>query len=48
LFGSALVEEFGEEFGSLGLVVGSGVVALAEHDWLKCLVGGEVDAGLAD
>jgi hypothetical protein len=29
LFGSDLVEEFGEEFGPAGLVVGGGVVALA-------------------
>jgi len=45
---SDLVEEVGEEFDPAGLVVGDGVVALAEHDGLERGVGGEVDAGLAD
>ncbi len=46
--GSDLVEEFGEEFGSCGLVVGGCVVALVEQDGLEGRVGGEVGAGLTD
>ena len=46
--GSDLVEEFGEEFGPAGLVVGGGVVALAEDHGLEGRVGGEVGAGLTD
>ena len=41
-------EQVGEEVGPLGLVVGGGVVALPQDDGLERVVGGEVDAGLAD
>ena len=46
--GLVSVGEFGEEFGTAGLVVGGGVIALAEQNGLEGWVGGEVGAGLTD
>lgn len=48
MLGSGLVEEFGEEFGPAGLVVGGCVIALAQDDGLERGVGAEVGAGLTD